>query len=208
MPISSSDLAARQFRVTIGIPPCDSALKRPEIGPFGKVGTGLSVKSELATHFRRFSGRHQPRRAAFSSERDNNSGTPTRALRKCRKARFSGRSSRYVVRLARYIPAPSRAGNYCRVTRRWPHFPAGVDAMMVIQEGIEFRRRRQKLGQGRTARFRTDAAGVEHQPQYAVAIVELVPRRSTPGGKSRSSLPQRTLSGDRLSDVPRAFSML
>lgn len=121
MPISSSDLAARQFRLTIGMPACDSALKRPEIGPFGKVGTGLSVKSELATHFRRFSGRHQPHGAAFSPDRDNNSGTSTRAPRKYRKHRFSGRSSRYVVRLARYIPAPSRTGNYCRVTGRGKH---------------------------------------------------------------------------------------
>lgn len=116
VPNSSSDLAARQFRVTIASLVPGRHLKRPKIGPFGKVGTGLSVKSELATHFRRFSGHPQPRRAAFFPDRDNNFGTPFRVPRKCRKARFSGGSSRYVVRLARYIPAPSRTGNYCRVT--------------------------------------------------------------------------------------------
>lgn len=52
------------------------------------------------------------------------------------------------------------------------------------------------------------AAGVEHQPEYAVAIVELVPPSKHAMGKSRSGLPQRTLSGDRLSDDPRALSML
>jgi len=34
------------------------------------------------------------------------------------------------------------------------------------------------------------AAGVEHQPEYAVAIVELVPPSKHAMGKSRSGLPQ------------------